>query len=363
MKVLIAGGGTGGHLMPALAIAKALVELDSKVEPILVGAQRGVEASLLPQREYRHYLLPLEPIYRRQWWKNLRWPAIAWRVLRQCRAVLQTEQPCMALGTGGYASGPMLYQARRSGLPIAIQEQNAVPGLATRWLARRARQIHLGFPEAARYLKPGRDAAVHSFGNPVVPPPDPRPSKEYARRALKLGSDLPVVLVMGGSQGARAMNQVVEHLVESGHFSEVALLWSTGATTWDHYRRYDAPPNRQVRAFWDPIADAYAAADLVIARAGAMTTAELCAWGLPSILVPLPGAAADHQTRNAEALADAGAAVHLPEIELSPERLLEVLRDLLKSDDRMTQMGHSARSRGHPKAARKIASELLALVS
>jgi UDP-N-acetylglucosamine--N-acetylmuramyl-(pentapeptide) pyrophosphoryl-undecaprenol N-acetylglucosamine transferase len=363
MKVLIAGGGTGGHLMPALAIAEALAAMDSTVEPVLVGAQRGVEASLLPQREYRHYLLPLEPIYRRQWWKNLRWPVIAWRVLRECSAVLQAEQPRLALGTGGYASGPMLFQAGRSGVPIAVQEQNAVPGLATRWLARRASQIHLGFPEAAEYLNPGRHTAVHSFGNPVMPPPDPRPTKDDARRALALVPDLPVVLVMGGSQGARIVNQVVGQLVESGHLKDVALLWSTGTLTWDRYRRYDAPPNRQVRAFWDPIAHAYAAADVVIARAGAMTTAELCAWGLPSILVPLPSAAADHQTRNAGALAAAGAAIHLPEAELSSERLLDVLGDLLKSDNRMAQMARSARARGHPKAARKIASQLLALVS
>lgn len=363
MKVLIAGGGTGGHLMPALAIAEALVELDSRIEPILVGAQRGVEASLLPQRNYRHYLLPLEPIYRRQWWKNLRWPAIAWRVLRECRAVLETEQPRLALGTGGYASGPVLYQASRRGVPIAIQEQNAYPGLVTRRLARRARQIHLGFPEAAKYLNPGSDTTVHSFGNPVVPPPEPRPTKDDARRLLALKSGLPVVLVMGGSQGARAMNHVVGQLVESERLQDIVLLWSTGPTTWDRYRRYDAPPNRQVRAFWDPIAHAYAAADVVVARAGAMTTAELCAWGLPSILVPLPSAAADHQTRNAAALAAAGAAVHLPESGLSPETLVEALRDLLESADRMSQMGHSASTRGHPNASQKIASHLLALVS
>ncbi len=363
MKVLIAGGGTGGHLMPALAIADALVELDSRVEPVMVGAQRGVEASLLPKRGYRHYLLPLEPIYRRQLWKNLRWPLIAWQVLSECRMVLAAEQPLFALGTGGYVSGPVLFQARRSGVPIAIQEQNALPGVATRWLARRARQIHLGFPEAVGHLKPGPNTAIHSFGNPVVPPPEPHPGKEEARRSLSLDVEQPVVFLMGGSQGSRALNQAVGQLVEAGRLQHISLLWSTGQSTWDQFRRYDASPHRCVRPFWDPIAQAYAAADVVVARAGAMTTAELCAWGLPSILVPLPSAAADHQSRNAEALAGAGAALHLPESALSPERLLEAITGLLESEEELARMARSAQARGHPKASRNIASELLSLVS
>ncbi len=363
MRVLIAGGGTGGHLMPALAIAEALKELDSTVEPVLVGAQRGVEATLLPQRHYRHYLLPLEPVYRRQWWKNLRWPAILWRVLRECRAVLEAEEPRLVLGTGGYASGPVLFQARRQGVPIAVQEQNAFPGLATRRLARKAQQIHLGFPEAAKHLRPGPTTTVHSFGNPIVPPPDPRLGRDEARRALSLDPDRPVILVAGGSQGARRINEAVEQLVESGGLDDVALLWSTGRVTWDQFRRHDRPPRQQLRAFWDPIAEAYAVADFVIGRAGAMTTAELCAWGLPSILVPLPSAAADHQTLNARALADAGAAIHLPESELSPDSLQRAFRGLLESPQRLIQMGQAARARGRPKAARKIAAELLALVS
>jgi UDP-N-acetylglucosamine--N-acetylmuramyl-(pentapeptide) pyrophosphoryl-undecaprenol N-acetylglucosamine transferase len=363
MRVLIAGGGTGGHLMPALVLAEALVELDSSVEPVLVGAERGVEASLLPNKPYRYHLLPLEPIYRKTWWRNARWPLIGWRVLRASGRVLDAEQPRLALGTGGYASGPILFQALRRRLPVALQEQNAFPGLVTRWLARKASQVHLGFPEARTHIKPGRHTAVHSYGNPITPPASAALDQRSARDRLAIAQTDTVVLVMGGSQGSMSINQAVAQLLDRNDLDDSVLLWSTGGHTWDQWRRYDAPPRRQLRAFWDPIGEAYAAADLVIARAGAMTTAELCAWGLPAILVPLPSAAADHQTRNAESLAAAGAAIHLPESQLTPPRLHSAIEDLLHSRHRLEQMGRAARARGRPEAAKQIAGELLGLVS
>jgi len=363
MRVVIAGGGTGGHLMPALAVASALVELRPDVEPVLVGARRGVEATLLPQRPYRFHLLPLEPIYRRQWWRNLRWPWVVWRVMRQCSQVLSEEQPAFVFGTGGYAAGPILYQAIRRGIPVALQEQNAFPGITTRWLARRARQVHLGFPEAAAHLRVGPTTVVHQHGNPIVAPPDPRPDPAAAREKLGLRPERRVILVMGGSQGARAINEAIRPLLDAGGFPDAALLWSTGRRDWDRYRRYDNPPQRQVRAFWDPVGDAYGAADLVLARAGAMTTAELCAWRLPAVYVPLPGAAAAHQSKNAQALAAAGAALRIEESDLETEDLAALLAELLRDRARLEAMGAAAEARGRPQAARETASELIAMVS
>ncbi len=363
MRILIAGGGTGGHLMPALVLAETLVALDSRVEPVLVGAQRGVEASLLPGMAYRYHLLPLEPIYRRAWWRNLRWPLIAWRALRTCSRVLDSERPALALGTGGYASGPVLFQALRRGLPVALQEQNAFPGLTTRWLARRATQVHLGFPEAARHLTPGSGTTVLTHGNPIRPPAGTAADRAAARQNLAIDPDRAVLLVVGGSQGSLRINRVMAELVDGAALSDAVVLWSTGRNSWDEYRRYHSPPQRQLRAFWDPIGEAYAAADLVIARAGAMTTAELCAWGLPAILVPLPSAAANHQARNAESLAAAGAAVHLPEAQLTAQSLGSKVDWLLHSRNTLDDMGQAARARGRPDAARRIASDLLTLVS
>lgn len=362
-RVLIAGGGTGGHLMPALALAAALRAVRPDVEPVLVGAERGVEASLLPRRPYRHHLLPVEPIYRRTWWRNVRWPLIAWRVWRRCREILRTERPAVAVGTGGYAAGPILVAAHRAGIPLALQEQNAFPGLTTRWLATRARQIHLGFPEARLHLRPGQATQVFEYGNPIAPPPTPRPDPAAARARLGAPPATPVVAVMGGSQGAQRINEVVAAALDAGALGDITLLWSTGTGMWERFRTYDAPPGRQLRPFWDPMSDAYAAADLVVGRAGAMTTAELCAWALPAILVPLPTAAADHQARNAQALASAGAALHLPEAALTVEMLAGQIGSLLADPARLAAMSQSAARRGRPEAARNIATQLLALVS
>ncbi|MSR07544.1 MAG: undecaprenyldiphospho-muramoylpentapeptide beta-N-acetylglucosaminyltransferase [Gemmatimonadetes bacterium] len=361
MKVLIAGGGTGGHLMPGFALAAALKAARPDIEPVMVGARRGVDATLLPTRPWRHYLLSMEPVYRGAWWRNVRWPLIAWKLRRECRDVLDREQPALVVGTGGYVSGPILFAAHRSGIPVAIQEQNAYPGFATRLLARIAQQVHLGFPEAERHLKPARGAAVFALGNPIVPPPTDPGFRARARASLGIPADARVLLVTGGSQGARAINDAVAGAFAERLLEDVYLLWSTGAGTYDDFRRLDAPPRRQVRAFWDPIADAYALADIVVARAGAMTTAEICAYGLPSILVPLPTAAAGHQTQNAEALEKAGVAIHLPESALNPEALAREVRGMLDQPARRATMAEAAAGRGRPDAAQKIVEELLKL--
>lgn len=362
MRFLLAGGGTGGHLMPALALADALVDLDRSVEPVLIGAQRGVEAAILPQRPYRYHLLPFEPLHRRAWWRNVRWPLLAWRLRRACNSVLDSEMPTAVLGTGGYASGPVLFYASKRHIPIALQEQNAYPGVATRFMARRARQIHLGFPEASRHLRPGPSTTVYVSGNPIVPPPS-RLDRPGARAEMAIPDDTPVLLVTGGSQGADSINRVISRLIDDGSLDGIVLLWSTGRSTWSEYARYHHPPTRIVREFWDPIGHAYAVADLAIARAGAMTTAELCAWGIPAIYVPLPGAAADHQTKNAAALAEAGAAVLIPQPDLTPESLRVALHELLEAAGRRSSMAAAARARGKPEAAREIASRVLSMVS
>lgn len=360
IRVLIAGGGTGGHLMPALALADALVGVRGDVEPVLVGALRGVEAEILPTRPYRYHLLPTEPIYRRQWWKNARWIVLLPRLLAAVRRVLVAEHPALVVSTGGYAAGPIAHAAARRGLPLALQEQNAIPGITTRRLAHRARQIHLGFPEAAARLRCGPDTEVFTLGNPISPPSVRDPAA--ARAALGIAPERRVVLVTGGSQGARAINAAVAEALDHGAWPDATVLWSTGKTSFDDFRRYDAPPTRQVRAFWDPIGEAYAVADVVVARAGAMTTAELQAWGLPSVLVPLPSAAAGHQAENAQALAAAGAALHLPQTRLTGATLAEAVSGLLADVGRRHGMAEAARRRGHPEASRAIAEALLGLV-
>jgi UDP-N-acetylglucosamine--N-acetylmuramyl-(pentapeptide) pyrophosphoryl-undecaprenol N-acetylglucosamine transferase len=358
--VFIAGGGTGGHLMPALAIADALVEHAPSYEPVLVGAVRGVEARILPTREYRFHLLPSEPIYRRTWWKNAKWPFVAGRLLREISRLFETERPVAVLGTGGYASGPVVWWAARHGVPTAIQEQNAFPGLASRWLSRRVRHVYLGLPEARRLLRFGRTTEVFDTGNPIVPPAPDR--KEAAQARFGLNGSRPVVLVTGGSQGALALNQTVAAWLDDGGPGEANLIWVTGRGSYSQFQRYQSP-NVKVVDFLDPMADAYSVADLVVSRAGMITVAELCAWGLPNVLVPLPTAAADHQTHNARVLAEAGASLMLPQSELSPQRLRELVTGLLNDPAARQQMAQRARARGRPNSAREIVSKLLTLIS
>jgi UDP-N-acetylglucosamine--N-acetylmuramyl-(pentapeptide) pyrophosphoryl-undecaprenol N-acetylglucosamine transferase len=344
--------------MPALSIAAALADA-TDLEPVLVGAVRGVEARLLPTRPFRYHLLPAEPIYRRTWWKNARWPFVAASLLGRVRELFRAEQPVAVLGTGGYASAPVVWWASRLGIPTAIQEQNAYPGLANRWLVRVVDEVYLGVPEAAAFLKPGAATRVRETGNPIAPPTPERASAARARFGFHEGR--PVLLVTGGSQGALALNQAVEAWLPSGWPADTDLLWVTGPGTHARFARHHRPPHVHVIPFLDPMADGYAVADLVVSRAGMITVAELCAWGLPSVLVPLPTAAADHQTSNARTMAAAGAAVLLHQSDLDSARLRDEVGRLLADARARAEMATMARERGRPLAAREIAGHLAAL--
>lgn len=358
--------------MPALALATRIRARCPEIEPVLVGAERGIEAQLLPTRDFRYHLLPAEPIYRRQWWKNIRWPFVAARLLSRLSALFEEERPLAVVGTGGYASGPVVWFATRRGIPSAIQEQNAYPGLASRLLAPRVRHIYLGLPEARSRLRPGRATQVFDTGNPI-PPPEPS-RREAALRRFGLqatasparnsepGTQSPILLITGGSQGALAINRVVADWLDAGGARGVTVLWATGRGSHEAFARYHHPPGIQVFDFLDPIADAYAVADVVVARAGMMSGAELCAWGIPAVLVPLPTAAEDHQRHNAEALARAGAATMLLQSDLTVRTFAEAVGGLLADRPRREAMALAARGRGKPAAADEIVSYLLTLL-
>ncbi len=358
--LFVAGGGTGGHLMPALALAAAVRQLDPSVEPVLIGARRGVERDILPTKEFRHFLLPSEPLYRRQWWRNARWPVTAIQVWRQLGALFERERPVAVLGTGGYASAPVVWYAGRCGVPTALQEQNAIPGMTTRWFSRQARHIYLGLPEARAYLRLGPETMVFDTGNPVSPPDFT--IRDAARVRFGIDGATPTVLVTGGSQGALAINRTVAEWLDGGGGQGMNLLWVTGKGTYRQFAARHHPPRVQVFDFLDPLAEAYSVANVVVSRAGAVTVAELCAWGLPSILVPLPSAAGDHQTRNAEAMARAGAAWFLPQRGLTADRFGSRLMSLVNDAEVRIEMSVAANQRGRPQASSDIARHVLALL-
>jgi UDP-N-acetylglucosamine--N-acetylmuramyl-(pentapeptide) pyrophosphoryl-undecaprenol N-acetylglucosamine transferase len=361
MRVIFAGGGTGGHLYPGLAIARALVKANPKVEPFFVGAARGIERDVLPQVGYAFELLDLHPLYRsRPWenWKTARGAISAWRKLA---GEVQSEPPACIVATGGYASGLTLAYAVTHHIPFVLQEQNTFPGLTTRFFSRYAAQIHLGFPEGRRYLRPSKKTQVFDSGNPIEPPPADAFEKAPARRKWGFPPTVGVVLLIyGGSQGSQAINDVVAAWIEKGLPKDLFVIWATGKANYDELARYESA-RVKVRAYIAPISDAYRAADFALSRAGAMATAELCAWGIPSIVVPLPTAAADHQTANAKALAASGASEMIRQSDLNADVLARTIESLLTDQTRLSAMRAKALQRARPTAAADIAQHILEL--
>ena len=357
MRVLFTGGGTGGHLYPALAIARALVRLRPDVQPHFVGAHRGIEHRILPTTEFPHTLLDLHPLYRSAPWKN-------WRTLRglvggwgAVSRLAREDAPRLVVATGGYASSAVLAWAAWHPVPYVLQEANAFPGRTVAWFSRGAREVYVGFPEARTRLPASVRERVIDVGNPIAPPPVPRPDRAQARAAWGFDARVhTVVIAVGGSQGSAALNALVDAWVGQGLPEGVGLIWGTGSA---HHARHAARESAtvKVRAYLAPIADAYAAADLAISRSGG-TTSELCAWGLPMYLVPLPTAAADHQTANARALAEAGAAEWSPEREATAAGLDACVRRVATDGAVRERYAAAARTRARPDAAREIAQRL-----
>ena len=360
--IFFAGGGTGGHLYPGLAIAAELQRQSPSVQPHFIGAQRGIERDVLPTTAFPFTLLDLHPLYRRtplSNWRTLVGAVSAWRAIG---ALAKARRPLAVIGTGGYAAGVASAWAQANRVPLFLHESDSHPGLTTRQFARAATAIFLGFPEAQKRLRVGSRTQVFPMGCPITPPPADAPSRLDARRSWGFPDETFVVLIVGGSQGARALNEAVAGWCKAGLPPNVALIWATGRATVESFVQYESAMIR-VRSYLSPINSAYAATDVGVTRAGANTIAELCAWGIPSVLVPLPTAAQDHQSHNARAVASAGAAIHLPQSELTSQSLDATIRELRARPDVMMKMAQAAVLRGRPTAAADIARQILSTIS
>lgn len=360
MRIVFAGGGTGGHLYPGLAIARAVQRQRPDLQPFFVGARRGVERDILPATGFPHVLLDLHPLYRTRVWNN--WRTVvgmftAWRALGR---LFREERPKVVVGTGGYAAVAALAYGVTHGIPIVEQTGDSLPSLTARLFSRWSREVYLAFPESEEHLRvKSRDVLVDT-GAPIEPPPEPRPARNAALALWRFPSDAIVVLVYGGSQGSVAINSAVRDWIARGLPARVHLIWGTGKKTYEEFASLEGDRVR-VRPYLSPIADAYAATDLAIARAGTMTVAELFAWHIPAILIPLPTAAADHQTRNARALESAGAAMHFPQKELTGATLASRVELLLRDAPKMRAMTNVAAKRARPHAAEEIARRIIAI--
>ncbi|MBN1826030.1 MAG: undecaprenyldiphospho-muramoylpentapeptide beta-N-acetylglucosaminyltransferase [Candidatus Eisenbacteria bacterium] len=358
MNVLFAGGGTGGHLFPAVAVIEALRETAPEARPLFVlGGSRG--ASLLERYGIAWRSIPVRGMPRGG---AARMPLFALRLVAGTVASLALTarlRPAAVLAMGGYASTPVAFAARLLGRPVFAAEQNAVAGVATRWNARFARRLFLGY-EGALSGAP-RGCALETTGIPV--------RREILRgdraRALDrwgLDGDRRTVLVLGGSQGARGLNRLVIGALRLwGREGEGAqVLFQTGEADWETVRDSCGriAPLVRPHPFLDEMGDAYAAADLVICRAGASTLAEINAVGLPAVLVPFPAATDRHQSKNALHLARSGAAIAREEEEWTPEALLVAVQGLLENEKLRSEMANRSRALGRPDAAERIAARL-----
>ena len=361
-KVLFAGGGTGGHIYPALATIEALKK-EGEFEILYVGGYAGLENEIVP---------PLGIPFRRIWisgflrqWtlRNLLFPAKLLVSLWQSYRILREFQPDVVVGTGGYVSGPVVYLAARQGIPTLIQEQDSYPGVTTRLLSRYADVLCTPYPEVAEHL-PRLKGRLQITGNPVRSSLRLIPREEAIQR-WRLNPEKPVVLVFGGSQGARALNQAVAQLVpEMAETFQAQFLWQTGKKLFAEVQQHMASRHPAVRLlpYIEDMGAAYSAADVIISRAGAITLAELSQVQKACILVPYPYAAANHQQHNAEAVQRKGAAIVVLEGERFVQRLRQELQRLLQDANLRRKMGEAWRAFYKPRAAREIAGIILELM-
>ncbi len=362
-RIIITGGGTGGHVYPGIAIANELKKLDPGIEITFVGVKNRIESKIVPREGYPLKTIHVEYLSRKLSIKTVTFFFSLITGIVQSLSFLKNYRPNAVVGTGGYVSGPVVYAANLLKIPMLIQEQNSYPGITTRLLAPKVTEIHLAFEEAARYLDKVKDKSKFKFtGNPVRLS-DQKDDRETALAKFKLNPKRKTLFLFGGSQGASALN--VALLETLPNLSEnIQIIWQTGEPDYQMIKDKTAslPHQKYIRPFIYNMAEAYSAADLAFCRAGAITIAELVQMGIPSILVPLPHAAEAHQKKNASVLAKAGAAEMILQQNLTAELLKNRIENLIFDDGELTRMKKNTQQFYHENAAEKIAKCVLEIM-
>ena len=359
MKVLIAGGGTGGHIYPGIAVAEELKRIDPTAQILFVGGDRGLEGRVVPEAGFDLVTIAARGLPRRALWR------VPFALLSNLGAffaalgIVRRVKPDVVLGTGGYVSAPVVVAAWLTRRPVLLQEQNAVPGLTNRLLARVADEVHVAFTESRGWF--ARKDRLKLSGNPVrrmILSGD----RKQALARFGLSEQMPTVFVFGGSRGARRINEAtLDAMARLKGALSAQFILQTGKEdfAWARERAEKEQLPVTVVPYLTHIHEAYAAADLVVCRAGAMTLAEIAACGVPAILVPYPFAAYDHQVTNAQNLAERGGAVMIKDAELTGERLATEVSRLIKDRATLVRMSANARRFARPEAAERIARSLL----
>jgi UDP-N-acetylglucosamine--N-acetylmuramyl-(pentapeptide) pyrophosphoryl-undecaprenol N-acetylglucosamine transferase len=361
LHILFAGGGTGGHLFPALAIAEELRRMRPDARISFAGTADHIEARIVPPLGYELFTIWISGFQRRLTLQTLLFPLKVVVSLVQSALLLRRARPQAVVGTGGYVCGPVVYIASAMGIPTVIQEQNSYPGVTTRMLAGRATRVYLTFRQTRDHLPQARDVVVS--GNPTRGAVGAA-GREEAHAFFGTNPAQQTLLVFGGSLGARSINEAVAGILPDLAAAGVQVIWQTGEQDYERVQQHvtaaDIGGAVKVFRFIDRMDLAYAAADLALCRAGATTLAELTRSGLPSILVPYPYAAADHQTSNAQAMVTEGASLMIRDAELQGRLGLEIRRLLGDAAGRRA-MGARARTLGRPEAAKTIAGGVIQL--
>ncbi|MDE5808712.1 MAG: undecaprenyldiphospho-muramoylpentapeptide beta-N-acetylglucosaminyltransferase [Muribaculaceae bacterium] len=361
MKVLISGGGTGGHIFPALSIANALRRRDPDTEILFVGADNRMEMERVPAAGYKIVGLPVAGFVRRKLWRNIPVLYKLWKSMNMAGKVLRDFKPDIAIGVGGYASGPMLKRAQKAGIPTLIQEQNSYAGVTNKLLAKNAGAICVAYDNMDRFFPADK---ITMTGNPVrADILDCKVSKEDAKKELGFDPKRPLVVMVGGSLGARAMNDAMKialrPIVEAG----ASVLWQSGKNYADECAEAaKGVENAIATPFISRMDLVYKAADILVSRAGASTISEIQLVGIPSILIPSPNVAEDHQRKNALALVEKDAAVMIPDNECSEELTPTVIR-LLKDNEARERLAVNAAKMGLKNADEKIVDKIYELLN
>lgn len=362
LKVIISGGGTGGHIFPALAIANALKASVSDIDFLFVGAKGRMEMQKVPAAGFKIEGLWISGFQRKLTWGNFLFPFKVLSSLIRAKKIIKQFRPDVVIGTGGYASGPVLYIANRNKIPTVIQEQNAYPGLTNKILAAKVSKVCVAYAGMEKYFPKEKIALT---GNPVRK--DIYTIEEKRAEALRffgLSSDKKIVLVIGGSLGARTINESIEKSLPDFKSQKTQLLWQTGKAYYQYAQEVvEKYADAGIKAF-EFVARmdlAYAAADIVVSRAGAISLSELAVAGKASILIPSPNVSEDHQTKNALTLVENKAAIMVKDNE-SVEKLGKEIIDLLNNPTQQKLLQDNIKKLAMPNAAEKIAAEILNLV-
>lgn len=365
-KIIISGGGTGGHIYPAIAIAKKILEISKDSEILFVGAKGRMEMEKVPEEGFEIVGLNVVGIQRSMSinaiLKNLKFPFLLLKSFNHARKIIKDFQPNIVVGVGGYASGPTLRMAHSLKIPTLIQEQNSYAGLTNKWLSKKTKKICVAYENMNKFFETNKLVLT---GNPVRKDIENLDAKLLdAKTYFKVSKNEKVILVLGGSLGAKSINEGILNSIDTIKDQPIKLLWQVGKRYFDFIENQLNQiniPNVKALAFIKRMDLAYSLADLVISRAGALSISELTLAGKPSILVPSPNVSEDHQTKNAMSLVNKSAAILVEDKDT--DSLLRTALDLLKQENQLDTISKNAKKMGKPNASEDIVNEIFKLIS